>query len=179
MAPVVAAVVRSLAVVQIHGVHIDAPILPNQALGGIELRTSLLDIQDMLLAQYVRLVSVLDHTWYGMYHLFEARYHIGPVSIAVDVRNGKIFKLIAHEGYQGKLFGTIAVGMRVQDALDLEPRLYFDEAEGLILCQGVDGVVIDVDEDDPDPAMVPSKFIHAISVEATEVWTRPGFEGSW
>src|SRR5689334_12872051 len=88
--------------------RLDADIVPNQGLGGLRLRVSLAEIQELV------------PTWeppgersYELVRPFEARYKLanGVIEIGVDVRNGKIFKLIANRGYDGILFGKIRVGM--------------------------------------------------------------------
>ncbi len=72
------------------------PILPNRGLGGVNLRTPIAQLQDMITAAYVAHVPKND--WYGCAYPFETRYRLGAVGIAVDVRNGKVFKLSALEG---------------------------------------------------------------------------------
>lgn len=157
-------------------IDLDAEIVPDDGLGGLRLRTRLCDLQDLL--------NGLGQTRRGSYELvtpFEARYRLldGEIEAAVDFRNGKIFKLIACSGYRGRLFGRIAVGMPVREAMLLEPRLYYSEPEELILCRGVEGLAIDVPETDPPPDLVPDLAIEAISVYAREVSTAAGAEGRW
>ena len=150
--------------------QVNAPILPNEGLGGLKLRIPVTEIQDRLLAAFI--ASLPKNDWHALAGLFEARYRLGPVEIAIDVRNGKIFRLSAYEGYRGRLFGKISVGMKVSDAIALDPRLYYDEAEELLLVRGCVGVSLDVPEVDPDPAAVPAYPIVAISVYAEEVSLR-------
>jgi hypothetical protein len=69
--------------------------------------------------------------------------------------------------------------MRVADAMHLEPRLFYAEAEEYIRCQGVAGLVLDVPEIDPPPDQVPGMIISAISVHAAETETLAGQEGNW
>ncbi len=155
----------------------DSPIVPNQGLGGLRLRSSLAEIQGLLDAHYVQ--QLPDRAWYRLERPFEAVYRVGPVESAADVRNGKIFRLSAFAGYRGKLFGQIEVGMIVRDAMALDPRLYYDEAEELLLFRGAEGVSLDLPEVDPDPADVPNCPIHAISVFAREITTPDGLAGRW
>lgn len=75
-----------------------------------------------------------------MYSLLDA-----GVSISVNVRTGRIFRLAAGESYAGALFGAIRPGMRVQDALPLDPRLHVDEAEKGLVWAGVPGVFLDAE----------------------------------
>ncbi len=158
----------------------DSPIVPDQGLGGLKLRSLLVDIQGLLEAQYIQqLPDLPDRAWYRLEKPFEAIYRVGPVEIAVDVRNGKVFRLSAFAGYRGKLFGKIRVGMLVRDALAQDQRLYYDEAEELLLFRGVEGVSLDVPEVDPDPAEVSRFPISAISVFAREITTPEGLMGRW
>lgn len=157
-------------------VDLDAPIIPNSSLGGLKLRMRVIDIQDTLIA--------LGSTREGSVELgspFDARYHFGEgeVTVAVDVRNGKVFMLCASLGYRGLLFGKIFVGMKVRDAMALEPHLYYDEAEEVILCKRVPGLSIDIPEIDPLPESVPEMTISAINVFAEETRSLEGQEGRW
>jgi hypothetical protein len=146
-------------------------------LGGLRVRVPFADVQPLLLDHYIEVFGSLD--WLEMTHFAEATYRLGPISVAVDVRNGKIFKLTALSGYRGRLFGKLAVDMPVARAMELEPRLYYDEAEELLRIKGCDGVSLDVPADDPDPRDVPAHRISAISVVAPEAFTVEGMEGRW
>ena len=150
------------------GVRTEAPIVPAEGLGGFKLRAHVSELEDILDSIYVK--NLRNPRWYELVSLYEARYDLGPVAVAVDVRNGKVFKVIASEGYEGKLFGKIHVGMSVREAMALEPRMYYDEAEEGLYLKGCPGVVLEVPEDDPWPREVRSYPISAISVYAPEVW---------
>ncbi len=151
--------------------------MPNEGLGGLALRTPIAALWDLLHAAHMQAAGEL--TWTSMGHIFEARYDLGPVTIGVDVRNGKIFKLIANDGYQGALFGSIRVGQRVADAMRLEPRLYYNDMEESLSIRNCDGVTLDVPLIDPKPAWVSSCVISAISVFAKEAFTGKGMDGEW
>lgn len=155
---------------------LDAAIEPDRSLGGLVLRTKLITIQTYFLG--------LGVTVEGSYELvkpMEAVYRLGAgeVEVSVDVRNGKIAKLIACPGYRGLLFSKISVGMLAGDAMRAEPRLFYNENEEIIQCQGVEGLAIEVSEIDPPPHLVPSLPIVAISVFAKEVFTWSGQGGEW
>lgn len=156
--------------------HLGADILPNQGLGGLTLRSNIRDFENLLSG-----LGVWQEGSFKLVSPFEARYTFGngAIEVAVDVRNGKVFKLTAYAGYQGRLFNKITVGMSVQHAMKLEPRLFYDEAEEVIFCKDVQGLVIDIPEIDPPPNLVQKMTIYAISVYAEEIMTGPGLKGEW
>lgn len=155
----------------------DGVIAANEGLGGLKLRTPLAELQHLLWAFDVKIGNA--ESWYELISLYEARYDLGSVAVGVDVRNGKVFKLIAQDGYVGKLFGTIEVGMNVGVAMSLEPRLFYDDVEEGLFVQGCAGVTLDVPEIDPPPEVVPSYPISAISVYAEEAVAPEGQRGHW
>jgi hypothetical protein len=158
-------------------IDLDAPIVPGDGLGGLHVRVPLAQVQSLFVEHLLATNGRLD--WLSMTHLAEATYRLGPVQIAVDVRNGKIFKLTALSGYRGQLFEKLAVDMSVARAMELEPRLYYDESEEMLLIKGCHGVSLDVPAVDPDPREVPTYRISAISVIAPEALTVEGLEGRW
>ncbi len=149
-------------------VHLDleAPIIPNQSLGGLTLGTHISELEDLVFG-----LGSWKEGACTLISPFEARYSFGKgeIEAAVDVRNGKIFKLSAKVGYKGKLFEEIGVGMLVQQALELEPRLYYDEVEELILARGLPGLSLDIPEIDPPVEIVPGMNISAINVFVEEI----------
>jgi hypothetical protein len=158
-------------------IRLDADIIPNESLGGLTLRSKIADLQQLI---YPGGWPPVEHS-YELVRPFEARYYLadGAVTLAVDVRNGRIFKLSAGQGYTGTLFGRIKVGMRVSEAMSVEPRLYYDETEESILCKGIKGLTIDIPEIDPPAALVGNLNISAISVYADETNTWEGQWGHW
>jgi hypothetical protein len=153
-----------------------APIIPNEGLGGIPLRAAIIDIQNIFSG-----LGVLTAGHFNLHSPFDARYYLGKgeIVVCVDVRNGKIFMLSACEGYKAGLWGKIFIGMKVSDALKLEPQLFYDEAEEVILCKDCPGLSIDISEIDPPVELVPELTITAINVYADEIWTSPGQKGRW
>lgn len=151
------------------------PIVPNHSLGGLRLRTHLSDIDEL-----IRGLGATSQGSYEMASPFEARYSFGNGSVqaAIDVRNGRIFKLIASKSYQGR-FGAIYLGIPVRDAMLADPRLYYSEAEECILCRGVNGITLNVPVIDPDPSQVPALRISDITVYAVEIETMEGQDGHW
>lgn len=148
-----------------HDLRPNDPILPNQSLGGIALRQPIEALEHLLNQIPTRYI---DTSWCEIYPPWEVRYLLGPIAVATDVRNGRIFKLLALPGYKGALFGTIRVGMIIQEVQALEPRLYFEGASETFLIAGCPGVALDISEIDPDPHKLPEMPISAISVYAVE-----------
>lgn len=95
--------------------QLDAPIIPSYSLGGFLLKTPICELTDILVG-----LGLWMEGCYELVSLFEARYRLGKdeVELAVDVRNGKLFKLTAYSGYRGRLFEKIAIAMRVQEAVE-------------------------------------------------------------
>lgn len=157
-------------------IRLDADIIPNQALGGITLRSNISDLEEGL--------AGLGAWKPGSFELvapFEAKYKLGngEIELYVDIRNGKIFKLAAGKGYRGKFCGNISIGMAVRQAMAIEPRLYYDESNELILCKDIAGLAMGVPEIDPLPETVPDMNIESIIVYATEIDTPRGQRGEW
>ena len=149
----------------------NAPIVPGEGLGGLRLRVPVRDYEELILSSYVK--ELPNRSWYGLSYPFEARYRLGPVEVGVDVRSGSVHRLTAFDGYKGWLFGAVRVGMVTRDAMQLDGRIYYDEAEELLLVRGVPGVSLDVPTVDPPVVDVPNLPIWAISVYAEEIVLEP------
>ena len=153
-----------------------AETVPNRGLGGLDLRLALYDVQDEL--------SSLGTGRAGSYELvapFEAWYKIADacVEIAVDVRNGKIFKLIARGGYDGLLLGAIRVGSRFSDALEVDGSLYYDEVDEIALSGAYPGLSMDLSAPLDSPSDAALVTILAIAVFAAEIESMAGQRGTW
>lgn len=155
---------------------LDAPITPGRGLAGLEVGIPIVRLSDALLQAELKGGVV-----YSLVSLFEATYGLmrGAVEIAVDVRNGKIARLTARSGYQGRLTPGIGIGMLVREAIRLDSRFYYDEGEERVLCRGVPGVSIDVARVDPTPADVPQLPIEVISVYHEALDSAAGQTGRW
>ena len=157
-------------------VDLEAPIVPDEGLGGLLLRRPLTDYWHLLPLPHgsKRAENFLASE-------IEARYRVasGAIDICVDVRNGRVFKLLARPGYRGVLFGRITVGMSVAEAMRLDARLHYDEREECILCRGVRGLSLDVPEIDPPPHLVPGMSVASINVYVHEVDTPDFARGAW
>lgn len=161
----------------------EADIIPDNSLGGIKLRLNINDIENKLKpisteeynSEIVNLSPpIINPNFTSDYFIDDL-----PIRISIDNRNNKIFRVTAYEGYKGKLFGEIFVGMIVENALIAYPDLYYNEGEEVILCKGKDGLSIALPIDDPLPNELPPLHIYAISVFASETYSLKGFEGNW
>jgi hypothetical protein len=158
-------------------IDIFAPIMPNCGLGGLVLRANVRDLQQFLLLDSDGLP---DPRWFRLSRPFEARYGLGCVEAIVDVRNGKIARLIARRGYSGLLFGAIGVGMRMGDLPSWGTRWWFDDAEALVFRRDEPGVSLHPSVEDALPEEVESLTVESISVFAPEAWESVGgAEGMW
>ncbi len=156
--------------------QIDEPIIPNQSLGGFELRTRLIDIQNQ--------IAVLGGTMIGNYNLatpFGACYLVGDklMEIGVDVRNGKIYNITAHLGYRGRLLDKISIGMKVKEVSDLLLSIYYDDRTDTLQSNEYPGLAMNVGETDPPLHLLPDMKITSISVYANEITTYDGSKGLW
>jgi hypothetical protein len=100
------------------------------------------------------------------------------VEIAADPRNGRVFRLSALPGYEGLLLGGIRVGMSVQDAIRIAP-FELNEMEGVLELTSAPGVVLEVDDPDPDPRLLARLPVARISVFAVEIESLAGQSGEW
>jgi hypothetical protein len=151
-------------------------IVPNESLGGLRLRTYVSEISDLVVGLGVSKIGA-----YELKSPFEARYYFDDSSVqcSVDIRNGKIFKLIATNNYKGMFEQKIQVGMLVHNAISLDPRIYYSEPEECLFCSGVQGILLSLPIIDPDPFAVSSLRISSIVVYAIEIETSIGQEGNW
>ena len=65
----------------------------------------------------------------------------------VDVRNGEIYKITAHPGYQGGMQG-IYIGDSTEKIPD---SFFYDDCDEGYMDKSMDGVIIQADIDDPLP----------------------------
>lgn len=157
-------------------ISLASPIIPDEGLGGLKVRSRLADLQDLFLG-----LGLYKKGDCCLVAPFEARYRLGEgeIEVSVDVRNGKVFKLTAGPGYRGLLCGKIGVGMAAGEAMRRESGLRYDEAEEAIVFDGCPGVLLDVPKVDPPPETVPALTISAISVYAPEAFSPAGQKGNW
>ncbi len=149
-------------------ISLAASIGQNKGLRGLTLRARLAGVQVLFLG-----LDLYEKGECRLFAPFEACYRLGDgeIEVAVDVRNGKVFRLIAGPGYQGLLCGKIGVGMSAGESMRREPSLRYDESEEAIVYDDCPGVLLDLPEVDPLPEAVPALAISAISVYAPEAFS--------
>lgn len=116
-------------------VDINAPIIPYQSIGGIKLYSSADDLISILSQNNVRSQEVGD-MWikYEIDNIIELYFHKG---------NNKLFRITTLDGYKGKLFEKIFVGMKADDLQEVEASFWYDEFEEV--WESSKGVFIETD----------------------------------
>lgn len=158
---------------------LDAPIVPEQSLGGLTLRSHISELQDLIQSMIYTSTFTFGPMGPAAPFFMTYKFFGGTLQVDVDVRNGKIFQLTAKEGYRGLLFGDVGVGMRVRDVLERHPDLYYDEAEEVILSHTIEGVCLVVPDIAPPPELVPDMEIADIGVYIEEIWMLNYARGNW
>ncbi|MDG0803649.1 hypothetical protein [Pectobacterium polaris] len=121
-------------------IDINAEIIPSKSLGGLILGENI-SVHKILFGKiFVKYVQDA---------LFSVKYKIPShyVSISVDVRNGNIYKITAHPGYQGGMNG-LYIG---DSTVKIPDSFVYDDCDEGYMDKGMDGVIIHTDIDDPLP----------------------------
>jgi hypothetical protein len=140
---------------------LDAPIIPGVSLGGYNVGTRLLDIR-----QDVSRLGQGEEGEISMVGPFQARYALGKgeVKFDVDVRVGKIYQVIAGRGYLGTYEGKLRVGMPIREAIKVVPELEIDYFLPGFTLKSAPGILIEVNDPDPELSFAIDMDVHAISV---------------
>lgn len=144
----------------------EQPIVPNQSIGHLYLRRHVTEYKDELRDWYLEQGGVSSR-WCRFVDLYDVAYRVRDIEIGVDVRSGQIHRLTATLGFGGS-FGEVRIGMLAGEAMVTDPRIYYDEREEALFVEDCAGIMLEVDADDPDPKLVPTLKIAAISVFAPE-----------
>lgn len=99
-----------------------APIVPWEGLGGIKLRTHVKELYNIITGD-----PRYDLEGIGAC-MFQYTIN-GCMSLWFNVFNGKLLKIIAFDGYEGKLWDKIYVGMPMEEALQIDSSFEYDEFE--------------------------------------------------
>ncbi|WP_044642479.1 hypothetical protein [Risungbinella massiliensis] len=128
---------------------LEAPIIPGQSLGGFTLKTHIKEYYDTIdtFPHFKSGRTRKGHTGLDNYYSMPLpnliKYNFKDTLILTfNVLNGKLESIFAYENYQGLLFGKIGIGMKIDDAMRLDERIYYDEEEDGFGIQGVDGIAI-------------------------------------
>jgi len=134
-----------------------APIIPQVGIGGLELSTHIKKYKE-LVSSFSRLDTVtLEDRSVSLFSPFHIAYELQNTLIMVfDVLTGNLQRICACKDYKGVLLKKLRVGMLMEEAIRLEPRLKYDELEEYFYIEGVAGVTIEADEN--------NKYIKVITV---------------
>ena len=127
-------------------INIQAPIIPGVGLGGLNLLTPIADLVN-LVARERESGAITDRE----FHTGERSYGLRNGAIWVEFRQNdqRILELTADRGYGGALFDAIRIGTTIREAMALDPRIYLNDLECFFMIEGVDGVLLSIDDDDP------------------------------
>lgn len=100
---------------------INAPIIPYKSVGNIKLYSKISDVERIIKNRKIE-KQELNKVW--------IRYKIDDsLYLFFDIANEKLFKITVLEGYKGKLFDKIFVGMNEDELLKADPTLVYDDFE--------------------------------------------------
>ena len=104
------------------GIDIYAPIIPYEGLGGIKLYSTREELKDILEMDGV---TKDKEPWGGA-----IQYYIeDKISLIFCVANDKLYKMSALQGYKGKAFGKVGIGMTEAELVEAEPSFVYDDFE--------------------------------------------------
>ena len=114
-------------------------IIPAKSLGGIRLKDNIKNYSSIINKNMLNGKLKFFQT-----NVYSCRYIFTdiPIEINVDITSGEIYKISALEGYQGK-FSTI------NDILNSNLGFYYDECEEAFFSKIIEGIALEVSEDDP------------------------------
>ena len=135
-------------------------IIPAQSLGGFKLKDNIKVYSDII--EEYELNGKLKFFQTNAYSCRYAFYEV-PVEVNVDITTGLIYKISALSGYQGD-FNSIKIGMPIRKVLDLKLGFYYDECEEAFFSKKIQGISLEVSEDDPPLEEVEGMNIQYISV---------------
>ena len=151
-------------------------IIPNISLEEFKLRISTRNILD-----YLENVHNKNNLDFKLINPYVALYTIKNrfIEIAIHLKVCKVQRISYIGEDKSVNWNNIHIGMKVSEALKLEPRLFYYERNLILLVNEVPGIAFDISEYDPEPEDVPNSFITGISVYAEESLTPQGESGNW
>lgn len=160
-----------------NNININAPIIPNESLGGVKLRenkNSLIELFNLNNISYEVSNENEDNKRVSLFSILEE-----IIIVYVDNKNSKIFRVTAKAGYFARLFDKIKIGDTLQEILNCDEGFFYDEREDTILSSKHHGISLDLDVADYLATDVINPKIESISVFAEESITLEGQRGKW
>ena len=123
-----------------------APILPGEGLGGLKLLTHIKDYKELVTSFSWLDQKTLKDCSVSLFSPLHIGYEMKDTLIMIfDVITGNLQRICDIKNYEGTLLGKLKVGMSLEQAKKLEPKLTFDDFEELYYIDGVQGVTIETD----------------------------------
>lgn len=160
-----------------NNININAPIIPNESLGGVKLRENKNSLIRQLKQNNISYEVSYENENNKRVSLFSILREI--IIVSVDNKNSKIFRITAKTGYFACLFDKIKIGDTLQDILNCDEGFFYDEREDTILSSKHPGVSLDLDVPDYLATDVINPKVESISVFAKESMTLEGQMGKW
>lgn len=157
-------------------IDIYAPITPKFSIGGINLRSHLREYYDVIpKLSWVDKETLGDCSAY-IFGSFHVRYEMrDTLYLFFNILNGKLYKITALNNYHGLLFGKIKIGMKIEDLLELQPNLVYDEFEEVY---SFEGLAVETNENGMIESI--SVYVEELDTLDSDVELRRQFEkGNW
>lgn len=141
-------------------ININAPIMPGEGLGGLQLNTHILQLKEL-----IKSFSWLDHktlvdksidTLSTFYVSYECR---NTLKIVFDILTGNLQRIIALQNYKGSFLNELYIGKEINSIQKLD--IIYDEDEELYYVDGFDGITFEAD--------VTNHYITCITVYSLEI----------
>lgn len=142
-------------------------IIEGKSLGGVSLGEKISNYSELL-----EKFNTLDNLEFEQDGIYSTVYKISdyPIEIYVDTRTGLIYKLSALQGYLGSFKNKIKLGISAKELLKADKNFYYSEFDEAILSKTFDGIVFEVEEDDPLPYEVEKQTIVAITIFIPDIF---------
>lgn len=144
---------------------LNAPILPWEGIGGINLKDHIKNFFDMVE------INALPEKKSKLICNTLVRYELqDSLFLWFNLINGKLYKITALGDYKGMLLGKIHIGMQIEEAIKIEPSIKYDEFEEVY--ESSKGFYIEIEQE--------NGTIQWISVYAQELTDYNFFiKGNW
>lgn len=143
-------------------ININAPILLGKGLGELKLLTHIKEYKELVSSFSWLDQKTLEDCSVSLYSPFHIGYEMKNTLIMIfDVITGRLQRICAIKNYEGTLFEKLKLGMSLEEAKKLQPKLVFDDFEELYYIDGIEGVTIEADEY--------NKYIKVITVYTLQI----------